>query len=263
MDMQHNAVNERRSLPRWRVLRSYVDGFDTRSLVSYIVEGVENEAKLLLGNHNINSLALFERDRRVRSFFDLCDFVVIDGMPVVALARLCGGRARRDNRVAVLDWFWPFCKEAELRGWQVLHLGATSSVLDAARVAIAGEYPKLNLSVVDGYFDMDCEEENAAVLEQIRVANPDVLLVGMGMPRQEQWILENYAALPACIVLTVGGILGYIGGDRPTPPRWLGSAGMEWGFRLVTEPERLWARYLVEPLVLLGPIVREIRRALS
>jgi N-acetylglucosaminyldiphosphoundecaprenol N-acetyl-beta-D-mannosaminyltransferase len=63
--------------------------------------------------------------------------------------------------------------------------------------------------------------------------------------------------------VTVGGVMGYLGGDRPTPPRWLGRFGLEWLYRLVTEPRRLWRRYLIEPLPLVRPLVREIWDARS
>ncbi len=82
----------------------------------------------------------------------------------------------------------------------------------------------------------------------------------MGMPRQEAWVLANLDDLPPTVVITVGGIFGYLADDRPTAPRWMGTLGVEWLFRLVTEPRRLWRRYLVEPLVLIRPILRAVRR---
>jgi len=101
-------------------------------------------------------------------------------------------------------------------------------------------------------------DQNHAVLERLRELRPDVLLVGMGMPRQEHWLHNHLGQMPRCVVVTVGGILSFLGEDRPTPPRWLGRLGFEWVFRLATEPRRLWRRYLLEPLVLVPVFMRAI-----
>ena len=247
-------------VPRWRVLRSRVDGFTVDSFCSVILEAVEAKRQVLFLNHNVNSLALFERNDGFRALYSKASYIFIDGMPVVWLAKLAGFPATSRNRTAVLDWFWQVCAEAERKSLRIVHIGSRGRVLRVASERISRQHPNIDISFVDGFFDINDERENSAVLAAVSDAAPDILLVGMGMPRQEQWIAKNLEKLPECVITTVGGIIGYIGGERPTCPRWLGAIGFEWLYRLATEPLRLWRRYLVEPVTLAPLVIRELQR---
>jgi N-acetylglucosaminyldiphosphoundecaprenol N-acetyl-beta-D-mannosaminyltransferase len=92
---------------------------------------------------------------------------------------------------------------------------------------------------------------NHEILTLIKEYQPHILMVGMSMPRQEHWILDNIESISANVILPSGAAIDYIAGAVPTPPRWAGKVGLEWLFRLVAEPRRLWRRYFVEPLFLL------------
>jgi N-acetylglucosaminyldiphosphoundecaprenol N-acetyl-beta-D-mannosaminyltransferase len=109
-----------------------------------------------------------------------------------------------------------------------------------------------------GFFDMNDPTESAAVVAQIRDWRPDVLFVGMGMPRQERWVLQHQAELPPCVTFTVGAALDYEAGASVTPPRWTGRMGVEWLFRFATEPKRLFSRYFIEPWSLIGPALADL-----
>jgi N-acetylglucosaminyldiphosphoundecaprenol N-acetyl-beta-D-mannosaminyltransferase len=112
--------------------------------------------------------------------------------------------------------------------------------------------------VQSGYFDpTQNSAENQAVLDSIRSFHPNVLLVGMGMPRQETWLLENLDGINTNAVYCCGAMMDYLTGNIPTPPRWMGQIGLEWLYRLLSEPNRLWRRYLVEPWTVLGIVARE------
>jgi N-acetylglucosaminyldiphosphoundecaprenol N-acetyl-beta-D-mannosaminyltransferase len=207
----------------------------------------------------VNSLALLQRRPELARFYSRADLVFIDGMAVVLLGRLLRRPFRREHRLAELDFMDDVFAVAEREGWRVAHLGSAEPVLGRARLRVLRRFPRLDLLTVGGYFDpAPGGQENERVLQELRAYRPDLLLVGMGMPRQELWLDANAHALPPCVVLTVGGLFGYLGGDRPTAPRVLGRWGLEWAFRLATEPGRLWRRYLVEPWVLTRPLLAEL-----
>jgi N-acetylglucosaminyldiphosphoundecaprenol N-acetyl-beta-D-mannosaminyltransferase len=228
---------------------------DTAGFLDVIEDAVDAGEPLLVLNHNVNSLALMQRDADYAAVYGAADLIFIDGAPVIALGRALGLPLRVEHRLAVLDWIWPFFDRAQRLGWHVVHLGSSDDVLRRAEAEIAARAPALAFTAIPGYFDQRAGSPgNDAVLDRLNDEAPDVLLVGMGMPRQELWIRANRDRLPPCVTITVGGIIGFIGGDRPTPPRWIGPLGMEWLFRLVTEPRRLWRRYLVEPLILV-PVI--------
>ena len=115
--------------------------------------------------------------------------------------------------------------------------------------------PGLQLQTHHGYFT---DQENTRVLGEIAQYDPQVLLVGMGMPRQENWVLGNLSGIRSPAILTIGACFDYIVGEIPTPPRWMGRAGLEWLYRLASEPTRLWRRYLVEPWSLIPFAARDI-----
>lgn len=241
---------------RWDLLGTWVNPFDLSSFLRTIQGAIDSRRKTIITNHNINSLVQIRRHDSFRELYNMADFCFVDGAAVVGIAKLAGHDASIDNRIAVLDWIWPLLQLASRLGWRIVHVGSQEPTISIAREEIRQQEPELKMELLDGYFEISDTKQNSAVIEKVRKEKPDILLVGMGMPRQETWVLENYAALPACVIILVGGMLGYIGGDRPTPPRWIGRLGVEWLFRLATEPRRLWRRYLIEPLSIAPSVIR-------
>jgi N-acetylglucosaminyldiphosphoundecaprenol N-acetyl-beta-D-mannosaminyltransferase len=96
------------------------------------------------------------------------------------------------------------------------------------------------------------------VLAAIRSFRPHILMVGMGMPRQEHWILDNLDEIEVRVILTAGACMDYVAGAVPTPPRWMGRWGLEWLFRLGSDPTRLWRRYLIEPWFVFRLFIRDL-----
>jgi N-acetylglucosaminyldiphosphoundecaprenol N-acetyl-beta-D-mannosaminyltransferase len=188
----------------------------------------------------------------LREFYAGAEWIHIDGMPLVALGRLYGYNLERDQRVTYADWTHPLIELAAAEGWRVFYLGSPKGVAEKGAEALRKLYPRLQIAVSDGYFDArQGSAENEAIVERINSYKPDILMVGMGMPRQELWIHENFAHLDTHVILPSGAAIDYIAGAVPTPPRWAGTLGLEWAFRLVTEPRRLFGRYLIEPWYIL------------
>ena len=118
---------------------------------------------------------------------------------------------------------------------------------------VEDRYPRLNIRTAHGYFDASSSSnENNLLLLSIRDYHPHLLLVGMGMPRQEHWVLDNLDKIDANAILVCGAAMDYVAGSVRTPPRWTGRMGVEWFFRLCHEPTRLWRRYLIEPWSIIG-----------
>ena len=213
----------------------------------------------IIAHHNLHSIYLFHNDPQMRKFYSAAHKIHIDGMPLIYLARIFGYPIRPEHRVTYLDLLWPLMAESARQRWRVFYLGGRPGVAEQAAQRLHQALPELQLKTHHGYFKK-VGQENTDILEMIRCFRPNVLMVGMGMPLQEHWILENFAQIDADTILTAGACFDYIAGAIPSPPRWMGRVGIEWLFRLANEPQRLWRRYLLEPWYVLGLILRELLR---
>jgi N-acetylglucosaminyldiphosphoundecaprenol N-acetyl-beta-D-mannosaminyltransferase len=209
--------------------------------------------KWIIANHNLHSVYLFHRHAKLREFYSRVHWTHIDGMPLVVLGRLYGYPLRRDQRVTFVDWTYPLMKLAATKGWRVFYVGSSNCSSKRGAAKLRELYPSLQIEVNEGYFDeRQGSSENEALVQRINTYEPDLLIVGMGMPRQEFWTHDNVARLKAHVILSsAGAALDYIAGTAPTLPRWSGRLGLEWAFRLANDPLRLFTRYLLEPWYIL------------
>jgi len=232
-----------------------VDPLDIAALNRCISDAIARNERWIIANHNLRSVYLYHRDPKMRAFFEQAQIIHIDGMPLVYWARLLGYPIQKAHRVTYVDWVHPLMAAAEAEGWRVFYLGGKPGVAAKAAERLRQRYPRLIIQTRHGYFG---PEENDAVLEEIARFQPHVLMVGMGMPRQEHWVLDNLERISANAILTAGACFDYIAGAIPTPPRWMGKMGLEWFYRLCAEPQRLWRRYLVEPWALVPYFARDL-----
>ncbi len=221
------------------------------TLTNRVADAVGRRTRLVVGNHNLHSVHLFHQDAAMKRFFEVADVVHIDGMSLVALARLCGVPAKREHRISYLDWIDELLERGSQNRWRVFFLGGQPGVGAAAERLLSERYPGIVFGHRNGFFDPQDER----VIGGIREFQPDVLFVGMGMPRQEAWITAHANDLPNTTILPCGACFDYLTGAVVTPPRWTGQLGVEWLFRLCCEPSRLWRRYLLEPVQLCMTLV--------
>jgi N-acetylglucosaminyldiphosphoundecaprenol N-acetyl-beta-D-mannosaminyltransferase len=227
------------------------------ALTALVADAVARRARLVVGNHNLHSVHLYHQQPAMRRFFEMADVVHIDGMPLVWLARAAGIPAERRHRISYLDWIDDLLTAAHEGGWRVFFLGGHPSVGAGAAAVLGRRYPRMAFAYHHGFFGAG---DGETVLEGIRDFKPDLLFVGMGMPRQEEWIYANGASLQGMTILPCGACFDYLTGAARTPPRWLGQLGLEWLFRLYCEPSRLWRRYLLEPLQLTATLIGKAMR---
>jgi N-acetylglucosaminyldiphosphoundecaprenol N-acetyl-beta-D-mannosaminyltransferase len=226
-------------------------------IVGVIAGAIANRKRYIVAHHNLHSLYICHHESSARTFYDGADYIHIDGMALVGLGRLLGIPFKREHRATYIDLLPCLLAEAALNSWRIFYLGSKPGVAERAATKLRAQYPGLLLRTHHGYFDTEPDgAENVRVLREIRAYAPHILFVGMGMPRQENWIVENEKLLSCNAALCCGAAFDYVGGEIPTPPRWMGQLGLEWLYRLGSEPQRLWRRYLVEPWFLVGAMAR-------
>lgn len=207
-----------------------------------------SRGKRLLLNHNLHSAYLYETDSEFRELYRRADWVIVDGTPILWLASWSSRqRLASSLRSGSTDWIASLPGVA-VPGRRMFVFGATvesnAKAIDNLRLKL----PDWNISGINGYVD---DESAIRVMNDF---NPDLVIVGLGMPRQERFLLRNYAQLPDATYATVGGAIDYLAGATNLAPRWVGKFGAEWLWRLVCEPRRLWHRYLVEPILLFSRV---------
>ena len=232
------------------VLGVGVDPITVEGLHAEVARLVRRRGGVVL-NANAHCLNLLHEDEDLRAFFAAADVVFSDGAGVRLAARMLGGRL--PERITYADWLPRLAALAERRGFSLFFLGARPGVAGEAARRLKASHPDLQIvGARDGYFDHRAgSPENGAVVKEINAARPDVLLVGLGMPLQERWLMENRHRLDVGAALTGGAVFDYASGRLRRGPRLLTDNGFEWLARRLVEPRRLWRRYLLgNPLFL-------------
>jgi N-acetylglucosaminyldiphosphoundecaprenol N-acetyl-beta-D-mannosaminyltransferase len=199
----------------------------------------------LFVHYNMHGLHQLRNCSAFREYCEESKYAWLDGMIVVMMLKLLGHEIDRTYRLTFLDWQFSFFEQASKYGHRIFLLGTTEEAIARSERRLAALYPDVKLASHHGYLDNPADTDRA--LREIKKHNTDILLVGMGMPTQEKWILKNRESLHAHCVLPVGGYFDYLAGVSKTPPRWTGRFGLEGVYRLITNPLRLSHRYLIEP----------------
>lgn len=192
---------------------------------------------------NVHSLVTAVRDAGFMQAVNRADMATPDGMPVAWMLRALGHPGQ--ERINGPDLMWRYLGEAEKLGQVVSFYGSTDDTIALLRDAMLRAFPKLRIGVmISPPFRPLTDEEADAHAAQINGANTAVMFVGMGCPKQELWMSSRRGTIHAAMV-GVGAAFDYHAGTLKRAPMWMQRSGLEWLYRLVSEPRRLWRRYLV------------------
>jgi N-acetylglucosaminyldiphosphoundecaprenol N-acetyl-beta-D-mannosaminyltransferase len=206
---------------------------------------------------NAQHVVMLHSDPRLKAIYDEASFVFADGMSLVIAARLMGHGL--PERVTGVDLFQALCLESAKLGFRIFLLGGLPGAAERAAQVLRERNAAVN--IVGTYcpplgFENDPVEAQRT-LEQVRASQPDLLFVGLGVPKQEYWMHTHYRSLDVRLSIGVGGSFDMVAGITPRAPKWLQDAGLEWLFRLSAEPRRLWRRYLIGNLRFLEIVGRQ------
>lgn len=201
-----------------------------------------NQRAMVIETVNAQFVCLARSKRQFSELISRADMVIADGISVVAASRVLGYPL--PERVPGIDLLMKVCERAGHGGHSVYLLGGKPGVAEKAALHLQTQFPRLVVAGVESGFFATPEEE-AAALDRIRTASPDFLFVGLGVPKQEYWMSQHSSDLSVKVMVGVGGSFDVLSGDIPRAPLWMQTAGMEWLFRLLREPRRLWRRYIL------------------
>lgn len=232
------------SIPRVNILGVGISAITMPQAFAQIAAWVDSRAHRYVSVCTVHTVMECQRNEAMRRAVNGAGLATPDGMPLVWLSRWWGGC--EVTRVYGPDLMLALCRYSVGRGYRHYFYGGAAGVPQLLAEKLQSRFP--GLKVAGGYsppFRPLSEQENAEIIAQINEANPDIVWVGLGTPKQDLWMAAHRDQLTAPVLIGVGAAFDFHTGRIPQAPHWMQNAGLEWLFRLWQEPRRLWYRYLV------------------
>lgn len=224
-------------------------------LIALLVDASgDRERKTYVGHVNVHGMNLASSLPWYRDCLNSADLVFCDGWGVLLAAKLRRRPVGPEHRMTCADYLTDLAKACEASGTSMFLLAGRPGVNELALEKLRAVAPHLRIAGHHGHFPKH-GPENDEVVRQINDFRPDILYVGFGMPLQEQWIGANAARIDASVFLPLGACLDWYTGVARRAPQWMRELRLEWLYRLVREPRRLWRRYLIGNPVFLGRVL--------
>ena len=205
------------------------------------------EGKLLINTINAFSYDNARKDVLFSEALQKGDVLIPDGISIVKACRFLNAKSQPKERIAGWDLFVYEMEKLNRVGGKVMFLGSSDAVLNLIRRRVAEKYPKIEVDTYSPpYKPVFSDEENEAMISAINRSNPDLLWIGMTAPKQEKWAYTHLDRLDVhCHIGTIGAVFDFFAGTvKRAPERWQ-RAGLEWLYRLLSEPRRMWRRYFI------------------
>jgi N-acetylglucosaminyldiphosphoundecaprenol N-acetyl-beta-D-mannosaminyltransferase len=222
--------------------------------LSFIESNLKEGLQIVQNGVNAASISTLVKNEKLRSALNNSDLVNIDGMSVVWALKFFGYE-NIPERVACPDLAFDILKMAEKQNYSVFLFGAEAKCLALCREKLLNNFPNLKIAGFrNGYYD---EDKELKIVTLINRTNPDILFIGMPSPRKEFFVEKYRRDLKAKYILGVGGFFEVLSGSKKRAPVWMQNAGIEWFYRFIQDPFRLWKRYSVGNLEFIWLVLQE------
>ena len=232
-------------VPRGNVLGVHIHALDMPTAVRVIDDWLtRREAGRYVCVTGMHGVMESQKNPYIKQIHNQADLVVPDGMSVVWALRWFGYTTTQ--RVCGPDFMLAVCRYSEKKGYRHYFYGGAPGVWQELASALRRKCP--GLQVVGGYsppFRPLTPEEDHAIIQKIQASRPDIIWVGLSTPKQEIWMAEHVEHFPGTVLIGVGAAFDFHAGRKSRAPLWMQQSGLEWLYRLLQEPRRLWRRYLL------------------
>jgi len=192
----------------------------------------------------VSTIVDCQSDEEYKRILEGADMITPDGMPLVWMAKFMGDK--NIERTYGPDLMLALCEQGQEKGYKHYLYGGTENTCSLLKNVLKTRFPNI---VISGYyappFRSSSDQEDQKVIDEINKSTPDILWVGLGSPKQDYWMVHHRDRLNVPVMIGVGAAFDFLAGVKKQAPRWMRNAGLEWFFRLCSEPKRLWKRYLV------------------
>lgn len=218
------------------------------------------DGKLLINTINAHSYNTALKDSLFAEALTKGDVLIPDGASVVMACRWLKAKSQPTERIAGWDLFVHEMDRLNRKGGTCFFMGSSEKVLELIRKRAAVDYPNIKVETYSPPYKPEfSEEDNKGIIEAINRANPDLLWIGMTAPKQEKWTYTHLKELDIhCHVGTIGAVFDFFAGTVERAPLWWQEHGLEWLYRLLKEPKRMWRRYIIGNTLFLKNVVKEM-----
>ncbi len=231
------------AVDRYRILGLPVSVLDMPRAIATIDAAIADRRGGYICVRDAHGVMAAQKDRHLMDIHEDAFLVVPDGMPLVWFGRLYGNEI---SRVCGPDLMLELCRHGAGRSHRHYFFGGTEDSLAKLKPVLEKKFPGLNMVGLESPpFKPISTEADPDAVARIKAADPDIVWVGLGSPKQEYWMRANAPLLPNAILIGVGAAFNFHAGTVKRAPLWMQRSGLEWLFRLLQEPQRTWRRYLV------------------
>lgn len=217
------------------------------------------EGKVLINTINAHSYNTAQKDPLFAEALQKGDALVPDGASIVMACRWLKAKSQPKERIAGWDLFEHEMEQLNRRGGKCFFMGSSERVLGLVKAKAAEVYPNITVETYSPPYKPEfSNEENRLIIEAINKANPDLLWIGMTAPKQEKWIYTHWKELDIhCHCGAIGAVFDFFAGTVERAPKWWQEHSLEWLYRLIKEPRRMWRRYIIGNILFLINIAKE------
>ncbi len=226
------------------------------------------EGKVLINTINAHSYNVAQKDQEFAEALRGGDYLIPDGSSIVKACRWLKGKSQPKERIAGWDLFAFEMQRMNVNDnvnknenvkKRVMFMGSSEKVLRLIRERVAVDYPNLEVVTYSPPYKKEfSEEDNQTIIKAINEAKPDLLWIGMTAPKQEKWTYRHWQELNInCHVGTIGAVFDFFAGTAQRAPLWWQEHGLEWLYRLIKEPRRMWRRYVIGNPLFIWNILKE------
>ena len=241
------------------LLNTYVNNVNMDEAIQAIEDMIASEKKSYIVAINVDVVMKIENDSYLKEITDKADMVLVDGKPLEWIAKW--HKRPIKAKISGSDLVPLLCKRAAKKGYSLFIIGGKNGIAEKAKQNLERDLPEIK--IVGTYspsfgFERD-ETELSRINEMISDVHPDILIACFGCPKQEKWIYENYQKYDAKVSVCAGATVDFLAGNVNRAPKWMSDHGLEWFYRFLQEPKRMFKRYFIDDVKILK-LIRKYRK---
>lgn len=243
-------------MSRMKFLNIEVDNLTMKESIDAIDKFIKSRKKAYVVTPNVDHIVKLESDSEFRQVYNKANLILTDGMPLIWISRLL--KMPIKEKVSGSDLFPNVCKLAAENSYSMFLLGAAEGVAERAARNLLNKYDGLKISGTysPSYGFEKSEEEIEKIIKIINNSKPDILAVGLGAPKQEKFIYKYKDRLNVPISLAIGASIDFEAGNIRRAPKWMQRCGLEWFYRFIKEPKRMFKRYFIDDVKIIKILIK-------